>query len=89
MHYDLMAAMERARESLLTKMLLQAIGIHGPFFGIPQTYLAHIKPVRKTLGWPAAELGALHSPACARIFGLCPDSQELEPLRWLPHLHPP
>ncbi|KAI1796251.1 hypothetical protein LXA43DRAFT_989002 [Ganoderma leucocontextum] len=37
------------QESFATKMLLQAI-IHGPFFGIPQTYLAHIKKASEFRG---------------------------------------
>ncbi|KAM5534280.1 hypothetical protein V8D89_012008 [Ganoderma adspersum] len=37
------------QESFVTKMLLQVI-IHGPFFGIPQTYLAHIKKASEFRG---------------------------------------
>ncbi|PIL37278.1 hypothetical protein GSI_00971 [Ganoderma sinense ZZ0214-1] len=37
------------QESFMTKMLLQVI-IHGPFFGIPQTYLAHIKKASEFRG---------------------------------------
>ena len=36
-------------ESFVTKTLLQII-IHGPFFGIPQTYLAHIKKASEFRG---------------------------------------
>ncbi|KAI0750938.1 hypothetical protein C8Q80DRAFT_1154703 [Daedaleopsis nitida] len=37
------------RESLLTKFFL-TLCIHGPFFGIPQTYLAHIKKASEFRG---------------------------------------
>ncbi|EJF56594.1 hypothetical protein DICSQDRAFT_112889 [Dichomitus squalens LYAD-421 SS1] len=36
-------------ESVITKTFLQII-IHGPFFGIPQTYLAHIKKASEFRG---------------------------------------